>query len=117
DAFNSGTRANSVSRSPGLKSPRSSISRSVRTTRSVCVRDSEVNSHSRDFSALSALLTARGAPPPLALARGRRYRVASLRPLARAAGAFSLLPFPPHLFGNLRDPFQLLLLFVSRQPI
>src|SRR5947207_3078013 len=29
-------------------------------------------------------------PPPLALARGRRNRGASLRPLARAAGAFTV---------------------------
>src|SRR3954466_8509998 len=40
DALSSGTSASSVNRSPGLKSPRSSISRSLRTTRSVCVRAS-----------------------------------------------------------------------------
>ncbi len=36
----------------------------------------------------SAFLTARGAPPPLALVRGRRFRGASLRPLARPAFFF-----------------------------
>src|SRR5206468_1696472 len=39
-------------------------------------------------------LTARGAPPPLALARRRPLRGASLRRLARAAGALSLLAGP-----------------------
>src|SRR5262245_5328580 len=41
-------------------------------------------------SAVSSFINARGAPPPRALARGRRSRGAALRPLARAAGAFPL---------------------------
>src|SRR5918993_1246690 len=41
-------------------------------------------------------LSARGAPPPLALARGLGSRLASLRPLARAAGALLSVLAGPH---------------------
>src|SRR5687767_11312698 len=42
------------------------------------------------FTVLSLFLTARGAPPPLASRSRARLRLASLRPLARAAGADAL---------------------------
>src|SRR3954466_16350361 len=54
---------------------------------------------------VSSLFTARGAPPPLALARRRASR-AALRPRARAAGALLLAEHPLRL-GFFRLRFSL----------
>src|SRR4051794_25175714 len=56
-------------------------------------------------SLVSSLFTARGAPPPLALARRRASR-AALRRLARAAGALPLAEHPLRL-GFFRLRFSL----------